>query len=206
LEYFEGITVEPKEDLNQLIYHFKPIKEGTAEIRVSFELSGSSIGASPVFEYQSSINPIAFGTSMKFDFFPPLPELKEEDVVSVLVKDNESNYILGGVNLYLNGIKMDGNSFEVEQGKSYTLSASLSGYSSLEQIVKIENPEIGLSLSKSTPNVGDVITVIPTPQNITIYIELNGTSINNDFVINNPGTYIVTATASGYRKTILPLM
>lgn len=201
LEYFEGITVEPKEDLNQLIYHFKPIKEGTAEIRVSFELSGSSIGASPVFEYQSSINPIAFGTSMKFDFFPPLPELKEEDVVSVLVKDNESNYILGGVNLYLNGIKMDGNSFEVEQGKSYTLSASLSGYSSLEQIVKIENPEIGLSLSKSTPNVGDVITVIPTPQNITIYIELNGTSINNDFVINNPGTYIVTATASGYRKT-----
>ncbi len=200
LEYFEGITVEPKEDLNQVIYHFKPIKEGSAEIRVSYELSGSPVGASPVFKYQISLNPVAFGTKMKFDFFPPLIDLKEGDTVAVLVKDNESNYILGGVSLYLNGIKIEGNSFIVEQGKSYTLSASLTGYSPLEEIIKIENPEIPLYLSKPTPNVGDIITVIP-PQNLTIYLELNGTSINNGFVINNPGTYTVTATASGYKKT-----
>jgi len=201
LEYFEGITVESKEDLNQVIYHFKPIKEGSAEIRVSYELSGSPIGASPVFKYQISISPISFGTKMKFHFFPPLAELKEGDIVSVLVKDNQSDYILGAVNLYLNGIKMEGNSFIVEQGKSYTLSASLTGYSPLEEIIKIENPDIILYLSKATPDVGDIITVIPTPQNLTIYLELNGTSINNNFIINNAGTYTVTATASGYKKT-----
>lgn len=140
-------------------------------------------------------------TALRFDLYPKIEDLRDGTEVTVLTRDNVSSNIVESV-LYLNGDKLTGTKFYVDQFKSYCLSAVASGYNTADLCFQLNpksmkvsySPSPGKPLEDVTFSVADVDT--GNPINFTLTVE--GVVVTNPHQFKEEREYLVDVAAGGY--------
>src|SRR3990167_7925246 len=152
-EYLFGEKVDVS---NGWVYFFRPTKLGKTIIRVYTYFKGAQIGSVTEKEVRiSASSPTAFGTRMRFDFFPPagksLDSLNNGDIVNFLVKaidnENDTGSVVSNAEVYKNGAKLESNSFAINAGEKITLTASAPGFLSVEKVFEVPIKDVVISIT-----------------------------------------------------------
>jgi len=204
-EYIYGERVDIA---NGWIFYFKPTKIGTTTIRVYTYFKGAPIGGITSREIRvSASNPAQLGSRMRFDFFPPqgktMDALEQGDIVNFLVKsinnDNDTGTVIANVDAYLNGVKLTTNSFIVNAGQDYVLTASSPGFQSVEKKVSIALRGVMIAISPNNLEMGKPVYISTVPADATILVD--GVLTERNFTASKLGTMQITASASGFATT-----
>jgi len=196
-----GVKVERTE--NEWVYTCYINKTGTFEIKVATFYKGGIIGS----VYSKNIVITGSGTvpssnKMKFEFYPSIDKLKDGDKVSILVRDSVSNNVINDAIVFLNGERLQNNSFIVHEGETYVLTASHPNYMSLDYNFTVNPPKLILSVINqeglSDISVGDRVTVLAknskTMESVNLtYVFLDGNRVNNPFQVTSAGTHVISA-------------
>lgn len=183
-------------------WHFSPLEIGNTVIRMWAEYLGGIIGEIQEQEVRiTSVTPPAGGINLSFQFFPSLEELQDGSTLTVLVVDAKTKSVPTNFNLYLNGVELESNSFNVSVGKEYNLRGTVPGYLDVEKTfnITVQQKSITISFSPSSPKIGDNVSITTNPANASLF--LDGSAIGNSFVKNTEGNFTIKATLDGYVDT-----
>jgi len=194
----EGVDVSG----NQWIFRFRANETGSITIKYTTLYRGAQIGK----VYEKTITVTGAGVVsgspyLKFDFFPPVNEIRGRMTVSVLVRDNATNNIVPA-DIYLNGVKLEENVFTVEAGKTYHLTATHPDYYTLDYEFTVPKPSILIYVTPEKPEVGDIITITTknslTNEDIDAVVKWDGSVTPKTFTVQTSGNHTIEATASGF--------
>lgn len=201
-DFFQGDRLDVS---NGWVYYFKPTKIGNFKMIVYTTFQGVPIGKPHEEEIRiTASNPAQLGTKMEFQFFTPnnksLDSLLNGEQFSVLVKDNEQGNVLEDVALYMNGQRVvdDVNTFNVEGGKTYTLTASLAGFNSIDRAFSVANQLVSLTYSPFELEVGRNVSFITNPINAQVFV--NGVEVPKFYAFPSLGNFELNAIAEGYQE------
>jgi len=194
-EYIYGENVDIAGD--SWVFKFRPAKIGNTVLRVWAEYQGGQIGEPLTQEVRIiSTRPSVGGVNLSFQFFPEIANLKPGDKLTVLLKDSKNGNIVTDAQIYVNGVVLTGNTIDgVASGTTYTLAGTSLGYNTLETTFSISSQGLSVSISPSSPQVGDSIT-FSTESNATIY--WNDAVITNPYVANTAGTFSLRVSKDGF--------
>jgi len=204
-EYLFGEKVDVS---NGWVYFFRPTKLGKTIIRVYTYFKGAQIGSVTEKEVRiSASSPTAFGTRMRFDFFPPagksLDSLNNGDIVNFLVKaidnENDTGSVVSNAEVYKNGAKLESNSFAINAGEKITLTASAPGFLSVEKVFEVPIKDVVISITPLDTEIDTPFKIATIPENAVL--TFNGELISNDYTPKLLGNFQLIANADGYRTT-----
>ena len=194
-DYLKGLKVE--EPPGQYVWKFSPVKEGETKLTVYFSHKGSPIGEPTNFNLKISQSPItSLGNIMRLRLFPPEEQIVIGSPVAIQVEDNLTGTVLGDVSLYLNGIKMEANTFTAEQGKLYSITASKEGFLALEKVLVLQKVLIIVKFEGEVEE-GSAFNIITNPENTTL--KINGQAYENPISLA-VGTHKLEIDFPGYEK------
>ena len=203
-EYIYGIDVLVQQDTWK--YTFRPQKSGNTIFRSYASYNGGIIGS--VFTQELRIlvsGPAIGGTNLTLETYPNSTLWTSGTKVSVLAKDTKSGNIVSNPFIYVNGILITGNSFDIGSNSEYKLSITAPGYNTIEQIFKVNPQPIQISLTPgSNVDLNTNVTVTTTPEDAVINI--NGISSLKSFITDREGTFVIVATKEGYLSSNVTLL
>ncbi|MBU0959231.1 MAG: hypothetical protein KKB31_04785, partial [Nanoarchaeota archaeon] len=205
LDFFKGISVVSDEETNQFKWKFQPLQLGETKLKVSYLLMGNPVGPTESWDVRVSANPLVYGTAMKFVLFGPNGKidncegLKDNDKLVVQVRDNTSENIIASYDIYRDGVRLSENSFNVEKGRNYLLSATSPNYNSIDYTCSISSQPISVSIYPTDVEINFPITITTNPTNVTLYWE--DTVIDTTYTPTVLGIHKLKAEKSGYETT-----
>lgn len=205
MEYLKGLSSE--RPTNQIIWSFTPTKLGNAKLKFYFTYEDLLMGEMQEYDLRISQTPSgALGTKLMFDFYPKsldIDNLKASDTFSVLIKAinpdivNDTGTIIDNAVLYKDGQQITDNTFTVNSGQKFTLSASAIGFGSIDRYIEVPNQMVSISYPPDV-EVGRNVTFVTNPEDALFYID--GIQSSKTYIFTETGSHTIRAEKEGYES------